>query len=129
MFELLTFGPGEHVIREGVVDNHLYILQSGTIEVRKAGTTVASIGEKGTFIGEISAILGQPRSCTVVAKSECDILRLAQSIDEMIAKDPHITKRLLEEMARRISQVTDDLIEAQHSLITFHEHRTSEIKE
>ena len=126
MFELLTFAAGETVIREGVVDNHLYILQAGTAEVRKAGTAVALIEEKGTFIGEISAILGRPRTCTVVAKSECDILRLAQSIDEMIEKDPHVTKRLLEEMARRIAHVTDDLVEAQHSLITFQEQRTSE---
>jgi len=119
VFELLTFRPGEVIIREGVVDHHLYILQAGTIEVQKAGTAVAEIDGKGTFVGEISAILGHPRTCTVVAKSECDVLQLQQSIDEMIAQHPNITKRLLEEMAKRIVQATDNLVEAQHTLITF----------
>ena len=122
VFELLTFAPGEVIIREGVVDDHLYILQSGTIEVQKAGTAVAEISEKGTFIGEISAILHHARTCNVVARTECDILRLTQTIDEMIASNPLITKRLLEEMARRIVQVTDDYVEAKHTLITFREH-------
>lgn len=126
MFELLTFAPGEAVIEEGVVDFHLYILQSGTVAVRKAGTTVARIDEKGTFIGEISAILDLPRTCTVVAETECDILKLAQSIDDLIEKNPQITKRLLQELARRVTQMTDELIEAQHTLITFREERVAQ---
>jgi CRP-like cAMP-binding protein len=122
VFELLTFAPGEVIIREGVADEHLYILQAGTLEVQKAGTAVAEIRERGTFLGEISAILGLARSCDVVARTECDVLRLTATIDELIRHDPHITKRLLEAMARRIFAVTEDYIEAKHTLSTFRDH-------
>ncbi len=119
VFDLITCAPGETIIAEGVTDNHLFILQSGTVVIQKAGTPVAAVSERGTFIGEISAILGEPRSCTVIAETECDILKLTQTIDEMIATHPHITKHLLQEMAKRIKHSTNSLVQFQHTVITF----------
>ena len=121
MFDLLTFSDGDVVIKEGIVDNHLLILQTGTVVITKDGTEVARISEKGTFIGEISAILGEKRTCTVKAKGECDILRLQQSIDELIAENPRLVKKLLQELAKRLAAATENLVQSQHTLITFRE--------
>ncbi len=121
MFELVTFAPGAPIIAEGVNDGSLYILQSGVVEICKGELKVAEIAEHGTFFGEISAILDQPRSCTVRAKTECDILVLAQSINEIVAHHPHLTKRLLEAMAERIVKATHELATTQHTLISFQE--------
>ncbi|MFP4540070.1 MAG: Crp/Fnr family transcriptional regulator [Opitutales bacterium] len=119
MFDLLTFAPGETIIAEGVVDNHLYILQDGTVAIEKGGAHVTTLSEKGTFMGEISAILGEPRTCSVVAETECDILRLIQTIEEMVEHNPKLTRHLLAEMARRIKTSTEEILQREHQILTF----------
>lgn len=121
VFELLNYSDGDTVISEGVVDEHLLILQTGSVVISKDGTDVARISEHGTFIGEISAVLGKKRTCTVTACGECDILRLEQTIDELINENPRLVKKLLQELARRLAASTDTLVQTQHSLITFRE--------
>lgn len=127
MFDLATYSSGAEIIAEGITDARLFILQDGVVEVFKGDVRVAEISEKGTFFGEISAILEQPRSCSVRAKTECDILVLAQSIDEIITHNPNLTKRLLEAMADRIMQATRELAAVQHSLISFSQRETQEV--
>jgi|TARA_B110000438_G_scaffold295641_2_gene338964 CRP-like cAMP-binding protein len=121
VFDLLNYSDGAVVISEGIVDEHLLILQTGTVVISKDGTEVARISEKGTFIGKISAILGEKRNCTVTASGECDILKLDQTIDELIAENPRLVKKLLQELPTRLAAATDTLVQSQHSLITFRE--------
>ena len=121
MFELKTFAPGQPIIAEGVHEAGLYILQSGVVEIWKNGLKVAEISEPGTFFGEIAAILNQPRSCTVKAQSECDILVLQETIDHIIEHNPRLARRLLEAMAERVVKATADLAASQHTLIAFQE--------
>jgi type IV pilus assembly protein PilB len=121
VFELKTFAPGQPIIAEGVHEAGLYILQSGAVEIWKNGLKLAEISEPGTFFGEIAAILNQPRSCTVKARSECDILVLQETIDHIIEHNPRLARRLLEAMAERVVKATADLAASQHTLIAFQE--------
>lgn len=121
MFELKTFAPGDPIIAEGVTEAGLYILQDGVVEIWKSELKIAEISEAGTFFGEIAAILKQPRSCSVRAKSECDILVLQESIDHIIENNPRLARRLLEAMAERVVRATADLAASQHTLIAFRE--------
>lgn len=109
MYELKTFAPGETIIQEGTVDNRLYVLQDGTIDVIKGDTKVVELDTKGLVLGEISVILGTPRSTTVKAKTEVDMLEFAMSIEEIIEKNPHLTKRILTQLAMRLEKTTANL--------------------
>ena len=117
MFDLVTYAPDEVIISEGVTDDQLYILQNGTVSVDKDGVHIADISEQGTFFGEIAAILGTPRSCTVKAKTECDILHLQQSLDDILISNPQLNRKLLNTMAERIASTTQGLADT-HQLIS-----------
>jgi MFS family permease len=60
--------PGDVVIREGDHGDRFYVIESGTVEVTKAGRHVASLGP-GDFVGEIALLRDIPRVATVTATS------------------------------------------------------------
>jgi len=72
---LLTLGverrvaAGRGLIREGTVESHVIILQSGvtkvTAETANGRSALLSIRVEGDLIGEMSALSGSPRSATV----------------------------------------------------------------
>src|SRR5215467_332168 len=63
---LLTYGPGEEVVREGDWGgNTFYIVTDGTVDVfTDTGTTSAKIAEleQGAQFGEMSVLAGVPRN-------------------------------------------------------------------
>ena len=58
-------GKGETLFEEGDTDRRVYVLVDGKVEVLQKDRRVAVIGVGDTFIGEISALTGHPRSATV----------------------------------------------------------------
>lgn len=122
----LNFIAGEVIIKEGTVDSRLYTLQDGVVEIRKGGVKVAEIDSTGTVFGEISAILMTPRTCSVVAQTDCRVMQIGKNIDEIIRMSPILTKMIMSELAERLERTTRDLAKAKDLLFTFNE--TSEGK-
>lgn len=76
---LCIFGPGELIFREGDRCDHMYFIKRGEVEVCRddAGIPVfISKLREGCFFGEIAALRGQPRSATVRAMGEVELLRI-----------------------------------------------------
>lgn len=119
MYELRSFEPGEMIIEEGSLDDRLFILQTGTIEIRKEGVKIAELEERGTVIGEIGVILNEPRTCGVYATDEVDMLEFNVDLDGIISQNPNLTKRMLVALAQRVQQTTHSLAEANSRILTF----------
>src|SRR5574341_767106 len=68
--QLLEFGPGQVVFRQGDEGDRLFVVKSGVLEVVAAPsdgsepTVVAYLGT-GEVIGELALLTGSPRSATV----------------------------------------------------------------
>jgi small-conductance mechanosensitive channel/CRP-like cAMP-binding protein len=75
---LQMFAGGEKLCRQGEAGGSFYIIRSGRVEVQVAGADgtpvpVAHLGA-GAFFGEMSLLTGEPRSGTVVAETDVEVL-------------------------------------------------------
>jgi len=76
-FTSQSFDAGEVIVSRGDRDNDVYFIQSGTAKVINysdsgRGVAYATL-QPGAMFGELAALDGQPRSATVVAKTDCSL--------------------------------------------------------
>jgi CRP-like cAMP-binding protein len=107
--KILTFRPGEVIIREGERGKGYYILESGTISLSKQGVKISELAGVGTIFGEMSDILDEPRTCTATAETSAQVAYYPFSLDEIIRQYPEVAKELVIALAERISTTTDAL--------------------
>jgi hypothetical protein len=80
--ERQTAEPGDVVVRQGEVGDAMYLIESGTADVRagrgeQETITVATLGP-GDFFGEIALLTGAERNADVVATMPMTLLRLGK---------------------------------------------------
>lgn len=80
--KLVRLSPGEALIREGSVGKWVFVLLSGSMLVSKSGATISRIEKQGDVIGEMGAMLSEPRSATVTAETESALLGVNISVIE-----------------------------------------------
>lgn len=106
---------GETVMRQGEPGTEAYLVERGTLEVRLNDKTpddvlVARLG-RGDWVGEISLILDEPRSATVVAVTDGQLRRVTRhDLGHVLAEDPDRTTELVRQLARRIKAVNERLV-------------------
>jgi len=104
---LLSFEPGDIIITEGDPGDSLFVIASGIAKafVRRDGAQklARSMGE-GTFFGEISILSGKPRTATVTAATQCELLELdKKTLDEITQKQPNVRQVLEDFYIQRAS--------------------------
>ena len=73
----IRLAAGDVLIEEGVRTNRLFVLKSGAFDVVRNGVRIVRIDDPGSFLGEISALLGSAPTATAVADGRtCFILRM-----------------------------------------------------
>jgi small-conductance mechanosensitive channel len=104
--------PGEGVIREGDPGNSLFAVHRGTLQVVRAEERqepytglfwkpLAELGP-GQWFGEASLLTGAPRSATVVALTEAEIIILPkEGFEASLKREPEVLERLVDLMERR----------------------------
>lgn len=85
----VLFKKGEYVIHEGDLDKSLFIIQSGKIQVqRRVENEDIEIMQlcKGDVFGELSLITGLPRTASIVACEDCELLELTHRAFKQLMK-------------------------------------------
>ncbi|HEY1650836.1 MAG TPA: cyclic nucleotide-binding domain-containing protein [Acidimicrobiales bacterium] len=108
--ERLHVQQGEIILREGRLGRELFIILEGTVVVTRADRVVNEWGPGGYF-GELSAIEPAPRSATVTATSDLDVLIVGPREFEAMMDIPGFRNALLVGMSRRIREADDKLAE------------------
>ncbi len=106
--ERLHVQEGEVILREGRLGRELYIILKGTVAVTRAGRTVNEWGA-GDYFGELAAIEAAPRSATVTATSDLDVLIVGPRELDAMMDIPGFRNALLVGMSRRIRAADDKL--------------------
>jgi small-conductance mechanosensitive channel len=96
---LQRYTSGEVLVRQGEAGDSLFVIKAGgvRVDVRSDGglvTTVATLGP-GEFFGEMSLLTGEPRSASVVAQMETEVVEVDKpDLAAVIASDAGITEAL-----------------------------------
>lgn len=107
--EVKRFRPGDVLIKQGAVDRGMYIVRQGRLAVLVAardGERVRRVGtiESGSVVGEQALLDGKPRSATITALCESELLRLSfEAFRQLQTTIPELAGVFLFELARVIS--------------------------
>lgn len=73
-----VYVPGSHVVREGELGNGIYFVSRGQLTIASEGGT-RSHGDlaPGDYFGDLSLLLGERRTASVQALTNCDVLHLS----------------------------------------------------
>ena len=90
------YGDGEVIVREGDAGTSMCIIQKGCVVVTVGPDhkQVARI-EAGGYFGEMSLLTGAPRSATVTASGDCDVLEIsADAFRTYVRSHPEVVEPL-----------------------------------
>jgi CRP-like cAMP-binding protein len=101
---------GHTLFVEGAPSANLYVILTGSAVVRKKGRRVARLGP-GEVVGELSVILGTPRTATVEAETPIEWLVLDRnSLRKAIDEVPGLGWNVLQSVATRLDQANTQTI-------------------
>jgi CRP/FNR family cyclic AMP-dependent transcriptional regulator len=102
----LKLSANETLLREGEHSNCMYWVQSGQLVVtKKRGMEEVIIGHiySGELVGEISFLDSEPRSATVKALNDCELIVIPQeTIDGIFKTQPKWLEILVKTLAERL---------------------------
>ena len=109
----IAFTPGDVVVSEGGSGGPIWILVSGSLQVRKGSIVVNTVTQPGALVGEISLLLNNVFSATVEA-AEHSVMRYAADGRAFLASDPAIATLVAVGLAERLNFVTTYLADLKH---------------
>lgn len=79
---------GALVIAEGAVEEHLYAVVSGRLRVHHGAREITILGA-GSTVGELAALVPEPRTASVTALEPTTLLRIDRPVlEELLADRP-----------------------------------------
>jgi thioredoxin reductase (NADPH) len=98
---ILTFAPGEAVVREGDPSDAFYVIAKGeavVVERSESGAEqVINTLKEDQYFGELGLLRGQKRNATVRAKTSLEVIRVSKESFKMLVES---SKQTADEIAR-----------------------------
>ena len=107
----LHFHAGETIINQGDIADRVYTLLEGAADAVCDGIKVGEIHPDEIF-GALAVFTRQPRMASVIASSDCTVLAVRkEEFITLIEHQPQICLGLIEEMAAKINQLNNQLLQ------------------
>lgn len=95
---------GRVLCEEGTIGREFFLIVDGQAEVRRNGRKIATLGA-GQYFGELALLDRRPRSATVIAATEMELLVLGQrQFNGILDTVPALSRKLLAAMATRLRE-------------------------
>lgn len=109
--EWFSLPGGWSLLRRGEYGNAIYVITAGSIgmwlEDEKGEDYLAGQFVAGQAVGEMSLLAGGPRTATLKALRDTEVIRIARPVFDMLAaRFPIIMRNLATQLAHRLKDVT-----------------------
>ena len=93
---------GTTFIEEGNVEDHLFVIVAGRVRVHNGPHLLIELGP-GDTVGELAALLPEPRSASVTALEPTTLLRVDKTtLDQLIAERPALANGVITGLVRSL---------------------------
>jgi len=107
---LVTAPAGTLLAREGEIGREFFVIISGKAEVSRSGTNLRVLGV-GEFFGEMALIDRRPRTASVTASADCELLVLAaDEFSTVVESMPSVDRKMLGVLVERLRQVEEEYV-------------------
>ena len=94
---------GKEMATQGDRGREFFVLLEGEADVTKDGQRINTM-QKGDFFGEIALVTKMPRTATVTATSNVDVLVITEhDFDALLKRSPEIGRAVAEALAERVA--------------------------
>ncbi|MCA1297515.1 cyclic nucleotide-binding domain-containing protein [Stappia indica] len=112
--ERTRFADGERLCSQGEDGDSAFIILDGAADIRvntpDGEKTVAQLGQH-SIVGEIAILCDVPRTATVVAAGEMDVLTVSKDDFLRLLKEfPDMSLEVMRTLAQRLERTTQDLV-------------------
>jgi hypothetical protein len=98
----VSFERGDVVFEEGQTGHHLYLIQSGKVEVLRGGECKAVLGDKECF-GEMALLDESTRSATIRVVEDARLLAIARDdFQDLLDLHPPLARGIIAVLTRRL---------------------------
>ena len=105
-----VFAPGEAIVRRGQEGNSMFVIVRGSVKVQIPESDYQKTINKlktNDFFGEMSLLTGQPRTATVIAEEETEVIQIKKTaLKPLFEANPELMKAIC------------DIIEERRALLT-----------
>lgn len=114
--ESLKFGKGKVIFAEGVLENFMFDIVSGSVDIYadygKAAEKKLVTLKEGSIFGEMGMVENQPRSATAVAAERCELNKItADEFGEYFKGNPEKAMTVFRSTSHRMRTLTKDYLE------------------
>jgi class 3 adenylate cyclase/CRP-like cAMP-binding protein len=107
--KVLTLAPGTVLFRAGDAADAMYVLLEGSADIL-VGSTVVEVAEPGSLLGELALVDAAERSAGVVARTECQVVRITVAeFDLLVREAPAFSRVVMKLMAERLRRMNENL--------------------
>ncbi len=108
------FNPGDIILREGEKGDKVCLLLKGNVKILKLTDSTGRVlfeMSDGDFFGEMALIDLHPRSASVVALGDCEVLSIpANYFDKLLHQHPQILINIAKELSERLRVSNEKLL-------------------
>ena len=112
---LAIYSNKEFIVRESDTDQDFFCLVEGLVGIWKgdpedpdAMVKVGELAGRGIYFGEMSYLLGEERTASIIAQGDVKVLRFrGDMLPQMILKQPQLGLKLLTAVADRLKGTTN----------------------
>lgn len=106
--EEVDAAPGKVLMRQGEDGGDLMVIVRGRVAIDRDGSRLNTMGP-GDFFGEISLVVGGPRTATATAEEPTTLLVVNhRDFHSMVEEFPDIAVQLLNTLAHRVRNLEPD---------------------